>query len=137
MCCDLIIWYIRLLHFTLVFKTLGPKLLMIRKMLKDLVFFVTIIAIFICSYGITAQASMFPNSKPGINLIRELLDFSYWTIYGDITFKGALTMSLKGCQKDCPTKSGLAFTYVTTIIYMVTANILLINLLIAMFRLVS
>ena len=31
---DLIIWYIRALHFCLIFQTLGPKLLMLKKMVR-------------------------------------------------------------------------------------------------------
>ncbi len=31
---DLTIWYVRLLHVALVFKNLGPKLVMIQKMVK-------------------------------------------------------------------------------------------------------
>lgn len=31
---DLVIWYIRLLQATIVFKSLGPKLVMIQKMVK-------------------------------------------------------------------------------------------------------
>ena len=34
----------------------------------------------------------------------------------------------------CPETSGIAFSYVALMIYMIIANVLLINLLIAMFR---
>lgn len=32
LCMDLCIWYVRLLHVSVVFKSLGPKLVMIQKM---------------------------------------------------------------------------------------------------------
>jgi hypothetical protein len=38
---------------------------------------------------------------------------------------------------DCPEQSGIAFSYIALMIYMVIANVLLINLLIAMFRYVD
>ena len=38
------------------------------------------------------------------------------------------------CDKDCPTKDGIVYGYILTMIYMIAGNTLLINLLIAMFR---
>lgn len=49
---DLVVWYIRLLHITLIFNRLGPKLIMLRKMLNDLLFFVVIIVVFVLNYGV-------------------------------------------------------------------------------------
>lgn len=34
LCMDLCIWYVRILHVSVVFKSLGPKLVMIQKMVK-------------------------------------------------------------------------------------------------------
>jgi hypothetical protein len=36
LCIDLLIWYLRLLHVSIVFKSLGPKLVMIQKMVIEL-----------------------------------------------------------------------------------------------------
>ena len=52
---DLAIWYIRFLHITLIFNRLGPKLIMLKKMFYDLMFFVVIIVIFVLNYGVLAQ----------------------------------------------------------------------------------
>jgi hypothetical protein len=35
---------------------------------------------------------------------------------------------------ECPQRSGIAFSYIALMIYMIIANVLLLNLLIAMFR---
>ena len=55
MCIDLAIWYFRLLHISICFRSLGPKLVMIKKMLKDLFFFILIITIFVFAYGISTH----------------------------------------------------------------------------------
>ena len=57
---------------------------MIKKMIKDLVFFISIIAIFVCSFGITTQATMYPNSQLSISLFKSIIDKAYWPIYGEM-----------------------------------------------------
>jgi transient receptor potential cation channel subfamily M protein 2 len=55
LCVDLCIWYMRLLHVFTFFKALGPKLVMIKKMINDLLFFLCIMAVFVCAFGITTE----------------------------------------------------------------------------------
>ena len=47
-----------------------------------------------------------------------------------------LTDSHENCESEanCPETSGIYFSYIALMIYMVVANVLLVNLLIAMFR---
>ena len=52
---DLSAWYVRLLHVSIIFRALGPKLVMIQKMFYDLMFFILLISVFVCSFGITTQ----------------------------------------------------------------------------------
>ena len=47
---------------------------------------------------------------------------------------GECSMDQTKNKSSCPEMSGVAFSYVFLMIYMVIANILLVNLLIAMFR---
>ena len=125
------------MHFTLVFKSLGPKLVMIKKMIKDLVFFISIIAIFVCSFGITTHATIYPNSQLSISLFKSIIDKAYWPIYGEMKiFEHDLEKEncLNDTEQGCPETTGVAFSYIALMIYMVIANVLLINLLIAMFR---
>jgi len=78
LCIDLFIWYMRLLHLSIVFKSLGPKLVMIQKMIQDLMFFMSIIAIFVCAFGVTTQAMMHPGSQLGFKLIQSIVNKGYW-----------------------------------------------------------
>lgn len=87
MCIDVFIWYFRLLHVFIVFKSLGPKLVMIKKMARDLIFFISIILIFICAFGVITQATMYPGNKLDFNLITNIFDKAYWPIYGELKSK--------------------------------------------------
>lgn len=68
LCADLWLWYLRLLHLSIVFKSLGPKLVMIQKMVKDLIFFMSIIAIFVCAFGVTTQVEEIIFVKCNLNI---------------------------------------------------------------------
>ncbi|RNA22704.1 transient receptor potential cation channel trpm isoform X4 [Brachionus plicatilis] len=134
-CLDLTVWYLRLLHVSLVFRSLGPKLVMIYKMAKDLIYFMCLTSIFVCAFGITTEASLYPSSKFDLNLIRRILTKGYWPIYGTIKILEDFDKFFSNCtqQSDCPDPHGMVYSYLALIVYMVLANVLLVNLLIAMF----
>lgn len=73
-----------------------------------------------------------------MNLIKSLIDKAYWPIFGEMKLLDEINdeeicnnLALKG--KRCPEQSGIVFSYIGLIIYMVIINVLLLNLLIAMF----
>lgn len=71
-----------------------------------------------------------------MNLIKNIIDNAYWPVHGDMRILERLMNRDEFCSKDesnCPDLVGTYFSYIALIIYMVIANILLINLLIALF----
>lgn len=80
---------------------------------------------------------MYPNSKLNINLVKSIIDKAYWPIYGEMKIYDN-DLANENCSSNelnpCPESAGVAFSYIALMIYMVIANVLLINLLIAMFR---
>ena len=52
-------------------------------------------------------------------------------IYGEITF---FNVGNNCKNDDCPTSEGLIYGYIYTMLYFIFANVLLMNLLVAMFR---
>jgi hypothetical protein len=104
--------------------------------LKDLVFFVSIIAIFVCAFGITTQATLYPNSKFTFSLIKNIINKAYWPIYGEMKIfdEDLENDDCKSSEQGCPENAGVVFSYILLMFYMLIANVLLINLLIAMFR---
>lgn len=71
---------------------------------------------------------LYPGSKIDTNLVKELINLVYWPIYGEMTFKDI--------PKEKPELVGLQvlYGYMSTMIYVFIANVLLLNIVIAMFR---
>ncbi len=66
-----------------------------------------------------------------------MIDKAYWPLYGEITILEEIFNTKKECSRtdgECPEESGMYFSYIALMVYMVFANVLLLNLLIAMFR---
>lgn len=99
-------------------------------------FFVTIIAIFVCAFGVTTQALLHPQNKLNLKLFLNVIHKAYWPIYGEIMIlEEDITFDCDKNKTNCPESVGVVFSFFSLMIYMVIANVLLINLLIAMFRL--
>ena len=70
---DLSVCFARLLHATIISKNLGPKIIMIKKMLADMGFFMIIFSVFIVSFGVTTQVF----KKIHLNLNQKYLTFEF------------------------------------------------------------
>ena len=69
-----------------------------------------------------------------------MIDKAFWPIFGEMKILEEISeFDLKKCEAEnnCPTEYGIVFSYISLMLYMIFANILLLNLLIAMFRLVD
>ncbi|XP_067944545.1 transient receptor potential cation channel subfamily M member-like 2 [Watersipora subatra] len=107
------------LRFTQVFyviEQLGPKIIMIKKMMIDLLFFVVILSMTILIFGVVTQTILEPESKLNYDLSTSVVYRPYFQMYGELfleDYQGYRSLLL-------------AF-------YMILTNVLLLNLLIAMF----
>ncbi|XP_052271856.1 transient receptor potential cation channel subfamily M member-like 2 [Dreissena polymorpha] len=135
-------FYVRSLQSFLVEENLGPKIIMLGKMIIDLIVFVRVFLIFVLSFGIMYTANLFPNSRLSLQLLKRIFYVPYWQIYGE-NFLEFLEGDDNGCTRNesvwrdtgdmrCPESNVLV--PVLGGLYMFLTNILLINLLIAMFR---
>ena len=119
---------------------------MIKKMLIDLWYFVVILIVFIICYGVASQVVMYPHQQLG-QAVRGVLDNPYWQLYGELFLDHILgnnedmmneTTHMKLCdqpgQRPCQTGYGKRIVPVYLAVYMLFANILLLNLLIAIFN---
>ena len=52
--------------------------------MTDLVFFLAILVIMILAYGVATQALRYPNSYLSWGLLRNILYYSYWQMYGEL-----------------------------------------------------
>ncbi|CAF0766794.1 unnamed protein product [Rotaria sp. Silwood1] len=131
---DLEIWYIRSLAFLGVIRNMGPKLVMIRRMLIDLFFFTYIILIAMVAYGVTSRSMYNYNTDnnaddlifEGRSVFRHIIYPAYYLMYG------STDNELSALDQNPDLGTSIA-TQVLLAFHMLFVNILLINLLIAMF----
>uniref|UniRef100_A0A674MRT7 Transient receptor potential cation channel subfamily M member 3 n=1 Tax=Takifugu rubripes TaxID=31033 RepID=A0A674MRT7_TAKRU len=134
-CVNIIYWYIRLLEIFGVNKYLGPYVMMIGKMMIDMMYFVIIMLVVLMSFGVARQAILNPNEDPSWMLARNIFFMPYWMIYGEVfadqidrKFSEGVVVSLPPC------KTGAWIVPAIMACYLLVANILLVNLLIAVFN---
>ncbi|CAF1688055.1 unnamed protein product, partial [Adineta ricciae] len=138
---DIELWWLRFLSFIIVVPFLGPQLVAIWKMLKDLLFFLCIIAIVMIAYGVASRSMVYyPKANgfttdtgglidtrfDGRSIFRNVIYPVYYFLYGE--FDNEL-MSLDGHAD-----AGWSIsTHVLLAVHLIFVNILLTNLLIAIF----
>lgn len=93
-----------------------------------------LIIIFVFCFGVATHAALYPGSDLNFALLRSLFTKAYWPVYGTIKILEDFDKFYSSnCKEDCPEESGVVFSYIVLMFYMVIANVLLLNLLIAMF----
>ena len=66
-------------------KFLGPFVEMIGRMVKKMVFFVSLIAVVLMAYGVFRQSLLFPHEEEfNWFLVRDIFFQPYWMIYGEV-----------------------------------------------------
>lgn len=136
---NLMLFYFRLLHIFSIHKNLGPKLVMIGRMMLDLSYFFIILLVFILAYGLATHAILYPNSTLNFHLVKDILHKAYFQIYGELfleEIQGEVECGgTTGVR--CPTSVGKWFVPILLALYVLFANVLMLNLLIAIFRFVE
>uniref|UniRef100_A0A9J7Y518 Transient receptor potential cation channel, subfamily M, member 1a n=1 Tax=Cyprinus carpio carpio TaxID=630221 RepID=A0A9J7Y518_CYPCA len=138
-CVDIIFWYIRVLDIFGVNKYLGPYVMMIGKMMIDMLYFVVIMLVVLMSFGVARQAILHPDEEPTWRLARNIFYMPYWMIYGEV-FADSIdppcgeNMYDEDGKKLPPCIPGAWLTPAIMACYLLVANILLVNLLIAVFN---
>ncbi|ELV10344.1 Transient receptor potential cation channel subfamily M member 2 [Tupaia chinensis] len=148
---DFIMFCLRLMHIFTVSKTLGPKIIIVKRMMKDVFFFLFLLAVWVVSFGVAKQAILIHNESRVDWIFRGAVYHSYLTIFGQIpAYIDGVNFSLDQCSPNgtdpykpkCPevdaTQQAPAFpewlTVILLCLYLLFTNILLLNLLIAMFN---
>ncbi|EHB04963.1 Transient receptor potential cation channel subfamily M member 1 [Heterocephalus glaber] len=138
-CVDIILWYIRVLDIFGVNKYLGPYVMMIGKMMIDMLYFVVIMLVVLMSFGVARQAILHPEEKPSWKLARNIFYMPYWMIYGEV-FADQIdppcgeNLYDEDGKRLPPCIPGAWLTPALMACYLLVANILLVNLLIAVFN---
>ncbi|CAF3454781.1 unnamed protein product [Rotaria sp. Silwood1] len=130
---DLELWYIKSLKFMMGIKSFGPKLFMLKNMLRDLSGFVYMIFIAIAAYGVVSRAMIFYKQIPFTfnDIVKEIFYEPYWFIYGTIADKDLLDEKIKNDTASIVAEA--TATHILLAFHMLFINILILNLLIAVF----
>ncbi|CAH0590480.1 unnamed protein product [Chrysodeixis includens] len=132
-CVDIIYWYLRILNILGVNKYLGPLVTMMGKMVKNMIYFVVLLLVVLMSFGVARQAILYPDEEASWHLIREIFFQPYFMLYGEV-FAPEIDPKCGKNPGEPKCVTGRWITPVVMTIYLLVANILLINLLIAVFN---
>ena len=137
---SLIAFILRVLPIFCLHKFLGPKVVMIYRMLNNLFFFCAIFLLFLFAYGITAQSLLYPNSEPSWNILLNIVNKPYFAIFQQIdVILHDFDESVCSNKSTVDFKSELGIPkcswliVVVFVLYIIVIWIMLINLLIATF----
>ncbi|XP_016324834.1 transient receptor potential cation channel subfamily M member 2 [Sinocyclocheilus anshuiensis] len=150
LCIDFIIFCLRLMAIFTISRTLGPKIIIVRKMMMDLFFFMFLLSIWVVAYGVAKQGILIHNEDRLNWIIRGAVYEPYLIIFGNVptnidnTQYDVGSCSVNGSdplKPKCPVLNEdniPAFpewlTIIMLCVYLLFANILLLNLLIAIFN---
>ncbi|CAF0986831.1 unnamed protein product [Adineta steineri] len=134
---DLELWFLFSLRFVSAIKLLGPKLFMIRNMLKNLTGFLYIIFVCIAAYGIVSRALTMYSSieMTAKNLSIAILYRPYWFLYSIVDDELDDLNNIINSESSTAAQIAEATTnHVLLAFHMLFINILILNLLIAAFN---
>lgn len=134
-CINFVIFSFRLFRVYFVSGYLGPKIIMIKRMLADVMMWLCLLLVFVCSYGVFRQALFFANKEPYWGVINDLFYKPYWHVYGEL-FVEQEAEEGKLATGEIPLHDGNHLKWIHRIFmggYLLITNVLLINLLIAIF----
>ncbi|XP_076853992.1 transient receptor potential cation channel subfamily M member 5 isoform X2 [Brachyhypopomus gauderio] len=143
---DFMVFTLRLIHIFAIHKQLGPKIIIVERMMKDVFFFLFFLSVWLIAYGVATQALLHPNDPRLDWVFRRVLYRPYLHIFGQIPLEeiDAAKMQAQNCTMDlqeiitgilppCPNIYANWLVILLLVIYLLVTNVLLLNLLIAMF----
>ena len=133
--------YLRLLRVYHANLKLGPKLVIFHKMIPEIVTFMLLLIIFILGYGTASQALLNPKEKFDIGHVSEfannIIFLSFWQMFGELNLDSFINTDKTVCYTEVDFCED--FTHYNTVIliflaiYLIIGNVMLLNLLIAIF----
>ncbi|XP_019962618.2 transient receptor potential cation channel subfamily M member 4-like [Paralichthys olivaceus] len=145
LCVDYMVFTLRLIHIFAIHKQLGPKIIIVGKMMKDIFFFLFFLGVWLMAYGVANQALLYSYDPRLDRIFRRVFYRPYLHIFGQIPVEEMdvgkqwdmpctdnVTL-IQGGAEPCRTMSSNWLVVILLVVYLLVTNILLINLLIAMF----
>uniref|UniRef100_A0A2R9AII9 Transient receptor potential cation channel subfamily M member 4 n=1 Tax=Pan paniscus TaxID=9597 RepID=A0A2R9AII9_PANPA len=149
LCIDFMVFTVRLLHIFTVNKQLGPKIVIVSKMMKDVFFFLFFLGVWLVAYGVATEGLLRPRDSDFPSILRRVFYRPYLQIFGQIPQEDmdVALMEHSNCSSEpgfwahppgaqagtCVSQYANWLVVLLLVIFLLVANILLVNLLIAMF----
>ncbi|KAF5925926.1 hypothetical protein HPG69_000417 [Diceros bicornis minor] len=146
LCLDYMVFTLRLLHIFTVNKQLGPKIVIVSKMMKDVFFFLFFLCVWLVAYGVATEGLLRPRDRDLPGILRRVFYRPYLQIFGQIPQDDMDVALMKNgnCSSEevhpegaqagsCVRVYANWLVLFLLVIFLLVANILLVNLLIAMF----
>ncbi|XP_051779562.1 transient receptor potential cation channel subfamily M member 5 [Erpetoichthys calabaricus] len=143
---DFMVFTLRLIHIFAIHKQLGPKIIIVERMMKDVFFFLFFLTVWLIAYGVATQALLHPNEARVEWIFRRVLYRPYLHIFGQIPLEeiDVARMPQTNCSYNpidifndtfpsCPNLYANWLVILLLVIFLLVTNVLLLNLLIAMF----
>ncbi|XP_061143606.1 transient receptor potential cation channel subfamily M member 2 isoform X3 [Syngnathus typhle] len=150
LCLDFVVFCLRLMAIFSISRTLGPKIIIVRRMMMDMFFFMFLLSIWVVAYGVAKQGILIHNDNRLQWILRGAVYEPYLILFGNVpTNVDYSEFHLDSCSMNgsdplkpkCPVlneNQTPAFpewlTIIMLCVYLLFANILLLNLLIAIFN---
>ncbi|CAF4184066.1 unnamed protein product, partial [Rotaria sp. Silwood2] len=133
---DLELWYLFSLRFVSAIKLLGPKLFMIRNMLRYLTGFMYIIFVCIAAYGVVSRAlTMYDELEfTARSVLTAIFYQPYWFLYSIVDQEKSHLDDIISNGTSSEAVAEATVTHVLLAFHMLFINILILNLLIAVFN---
>ena len=141
------LYYVRVFRIYHASQNLGPKLVVFHKMIPQVLTFMVLMLVFIAAYGVCSQAIIDPYRKFDWNgvemLFLDTIMLPYWQMFGELSLDKVQVKDLN-CQDndtrevcEAPVlehKNEMNIVLpIFLAIYMLVGNVMLLNLLIAIF----
>ncbi|XP_054683706.1 transient receptor potential cation channel subfamily M member 5 isoform X2 [Grus americana] len=143
---DFMVFTLRLIHIFAIHKQLGPKIIIVERMMKDVFFFLFFLSVWLIAYGVTTQALLHPDDSRVEWIFRRVLYRPYLQIFGQIPLDEIDTSRMypRNCTPNplqilqenspsCPNSYANWLVILLLVVFLLVTNVLLMNLLIAMF----
>lgn len=106
---------------------------MMGKMVKNMIYFVVLLLVVLMSFGVSRQSILNPNEEADWRLVKFVFFQPYFMLYGEV-FADDIDPPCGENPDQVPCITGQWITPIAMSMYLLIANILLINLLIAVFN---
>ncbi|KAH0626691.1 hypothetical protein JD844_001798, partial [Phrynosoma platyrhinos] len=84
LCLDFMVFTVRLIHIFAVNKQLGPKMIIVGRMMKDVFLFLFFLGVWLVAYGVTTEGMLLPHDRRLPWIFRRVFYRPYLQIFGQI-----------------------------------------------------